>query len=120
MKVTSNVLVFGLVAVLTIGGALIAVVFVLGGPDQVVEGRVAIISSTIGPAVGVFILLLQQGHMSEQVAETKKLVNGHLDKHVGHTDEEVKRLVREQLAGMQSAAAPLVPKDEPTPPKEGA
>lgn len=112
MKVTGNVVIYALVALVTVGGALVAVVFVLGGPPDVVAGRAAIIGSTLGPAIGVLLLLAQQAHVVQEQAETKALVNGHLEQHIGHTDDQIRAMIAEQLQQLQAAASPLEPKPE--------
>jgi hypothetical protein len=81
MKVTTNVVIYALVAVLALTSALFLVVFVLGGPPEIVVTRAAIVSTTFVPVIGVLVALLQQGKIVESVNQTKDAINGHLAMH---------------------------------------
>lgn len=116
MKLSTSALLYSVVVLVTVGGALYTVIFLIGGSSETVTARVAIISGLIGPALGVLILMLQQGHLQDQVQQTKDQVNGHLQQHIGHTDAQVETLIEKRLGQLQAAASPLElkPTDPPT------
>lgn len=117
MKVSGSVILYCLVVMVTLGGGLYTVVFLIGGGPEIVTTRVAIISGLIGPVIGVLILLLQQGHMQDQVQQTKDQVNGHLQQHMGQTDTQVQTLIDRRLSQLQVPATSLEVK--PTDPPSG-
>lgn len=110
MKVTGNVVIYALVAMMVLGGALYTVVFVLGGPTDVVVARAAIISAMMVPTVGVLLSLLGQGHLAAEASATKELMNGHLEEHKAPAAQQVNELIDARLANMQASASSLEPK----------
>ena len=118
MKVSGTSVLYALLALVTLGGALYTVIFLVGGSTAEVTTRVTVISGLLAPVIGVLILLLQQAHIQDQVQETKDKVNGHLEAHIGPTDDQIKALVDRRLGQLQLPQDPGGP-PSPNPPTGG-
>jgi len=114
MKLSGTAVIYGLVALVLIGGSLLTVVFILGGSPEVVTTRAAIITGFMAPTIGVFVLVLQQSRLQDQVQETKDSVNGHLQVHVDQAADAVKSFIDQRVKELQiQPLSPTPPSPDP-------
>ena len=81
---------------LVVTGLVGAVVMTADSLDVAI-GRAGIITSAAAGPVGVLILMLQ-------VKDVQQKVNGHLEAHIGHTDEQVRSLVDDRVRELAGPA----------------
>lgn len=80
---------------------------------EIAIGRAGIITAAAAGPIGVLMLMLQVGDVKQQLGDVQEKVNGHLQAHIGHSDQQVQELVDErlrELAGEQTR-----PVSEPPP-----
>lgn len=107
-----------LVMVTMLVTALVAAVVFNSPTVEIAVGRAGIITAAAAGPIGVLMLMLQVGDMKQQVGDVQDKVNGHLEAHMGHTDQQVQALVDarlRELAQSQTSVAPPV-----APPPQGA
>lgn len=100
---------------LVVTGLVAAVVY--NAPSvEVAVGRAGIITAAAAGPIGVLMLMLQVGGLQQQMGDVQTKVNGHLEKHVGHTDQQVQQLIdarlRELSTPQATVQAPPAPEAE--------
>jgi hypothetical protein len=86
-------------------------------------GRAGIITAFAAGPIGVLMLMLQVGGVQNQVSDVQRKVNGHLQRHIGHTDDQVQELIDKRLRELGTGPSLVQrPPDlvEPVPPQEPA
>lgn len=67
--------------------------------------------AAVGTLVGIIVALVGTRSNAGTLADVKDKVNGHLQAHIGHTDQQVNTLVDQRLAA-HGLAPPPAPADE--------
>lgn len=107
LQVARYVVAAGL-ALVTVALMGLIVVLILRGGMSTTAPSLAALLSFLGILLGLIANLLATGGVAHTLGDVQAKVNGHLQQHIGHTDDQVNALIDQRL-GQQPPAEPPGP-----------
>lgn len=107
-----------LVVVVTIGAD--AAILVSGGDLTSQLTKVGVITAFVAPTVAALLSFLQSAKNTQAIGQTKELVNGHLQQHIGHTDAEVEAMIDRRINASTATTTVTPPQTNQPPPTQEA